>query len=194
MVAAPCCFTHRVQVEVFLAGWHVECCEPPPAVGDDVAWRLLWVPDLAAPGATRIDWDTQETVTPDHDYWGEGAVLGAGGLRAFCSGDPRAPVPTSGALVVELHGPTPGRLRPTAGRVAAIAVVERAFRAARGQDPGGRSGWIRRPVPGDFALRPVTRCPSTFREVDGGAQDGEDPAPSRTEDGVLVRLTLATGR
>ena len=35
-----------MDVDVSLAGWKIECCQPPPGEGDDVSWPLLWVDDL----------------------------------------------------------------------------------------------------------------------------------------------------
>jgi hypothetical protein len=43
-----------VDVQVFLADWEIECCQPPPGVDDKVAWRLRWTDVPAGPRVVTV--------------------------------------------------------------------------------------------------------------------------------------------
>ena len=175
-----------------LMSTEIECgCIPLPGVGDRVEWHLLWAADDSGPGSVRVDWSEQRPVPPSRVGDPGGVLLVDGPLSAFWRRT-AAEAPTSGVLLAEIHGPLPGPLSATGGRVLAVAVVEQTYQRTWNQDPGGRFGWIREPVHDDFSLRQVDRCPRYFHELDLPVTgDAHDPDLSRAEAGVLVQLELA---
>lgn len=162
-------------VDVLLAGWEIECCRPPPGVGDRVDWPLLWVDDDAGPGAVDLRW--QERPAPaGHD----GRLLAHGPLTAWwpAAGD----VPAHGRLVADLHGGAPGLMPSTTGTVTGVHVVTQTYRLA------ASGAYL--PLAGAFDLRPVTRGPTSF-SCDGGQEPGREPPDvMRQESGVLVTLAV----
>ncbi|MGY1732014.1 DUF6578 domain-containing protein [Geodermatophilus sp. SYSU D01045] len=155
---------------MFLADWEIECCRPPPGEGDRVSWRLQWVDDPVGPGARDLRWQVR---APADD----GLVLHHGLLAAWWP-QPRGDVPARGALVADAHGQVPDRVPPVTGRVVRVHVVVQTWRLVPPRT------YV--PVDGGFTLRPVDRSPRWF-DTD---RDGEMPAVSVRESGVLVGLRL----
>ncbi|WP_448626869.1 DUF6578 domain-containing protein [Geodermatophilus sp. URMC 64] len=168
-----------MEVDVFLAGWEIECCEPPPGEGDRVTWPLLWGDDPAGPGAVDLPWTVEEVFAGVGPMPG-GLLLRHGTLYAWWIGLSADAVPRRGSLSADLHGGLPDEvLPPTTATVASVRVVEQAYR----QDATG--SYI--PIDGGYVLRPVVRSPQWFT---GGFSGPEDPLPEvlRRESGVLVGL------
>jgi hypothetical protein len=168
-----------VEVDVFLAGWEIECCRPPPGEADQVEWPLLWSDDPAGPGAADIAW----TVHSAHARMGTGPgglLLAHGPLRAWWIGLSPDGVPARGCLVADLHGGLPdGVLTPAAGTVLSVRVVEQAYRYTH-------RGYA--PIDGAYTLRPVARSPRWFT---GRPRDEQPPAVVvRQESGVVVGLRI----
>jgi hypothetical protein len=153
-----------VEVQVFLAGWEIECCQPPPGEGDRVEWPLQWTDDPSGPGAIELHWEVGD----------DGRLLTLGALRAHWRGT--AAVPVRGSLSADLHGGAE-QVPPTRGTVLSVRVVEQAYRYT-GQ------GYV--PIEGAYTQRPVDRSPRWFT----GRPPDEDPpdAVLRQESGVLVGL------
>jgi len=156
-------------VQVFLAGWEIECCQPPPGEGDRVEWPLLWTEDPSGPGETELDWHVGEAVS-------DGFLVDHGPLRARWRGS--AVVPSRGGLRAELHGGLE-QVPLARGTVLSVRVVEQAYRyTGRGYEP----------IEGAYTLRPVTRSPTWFA---GRPRDEDPPAQIlRQESGVLVGLRV----
>lgn len=154
---------------MFIDSWEIECCVPPPGVGDAVAWRLLWLNDPAGPGVMTAAWRTSAL--------GGGLLLTEDGLSAWWPDPLAAGVPAVGRLLAVKHGPAPEELRPTWGTVLGVQVVEHLYRFTDGAF---------RSVAGDYALRAVPRSPRWF---DNGA--AERPSPFRAESGVLVDVRVS---
>jgi hypothetical protein len=147
-----------VEVDVFRAGWEIECCRPAPGEGDRVTWPLLWVDDPSGPG---------------------GLLLSHGSLDAWWVGLSPGAVPGRGRLLADLHGGLPdAALLPTPASVVSVRVVEQAYRLAM---PGGYE-----PIAGGYVLRPVSRSPRWFGG--GPSEDGPWPGVLRRDSGVLVGL------
>jgi hypothetical protein len=158
-----------VEVQVFLAGWEIECCQPPPGEGDRVAWPLRWADDPTGPGAVELDWHAAEAVPG-------GVLLARGPLRAWWRGT--GAVPARGSLWADLHGGCEEVL-PTRGTVLSVRVVEQAYRY---------TGRRYEPLDGAYTLRPVDRSPTWFS---GRPRDEDPPAEIlRQESGVLVGLRV----
>lgn len=180
-----------VLAPVSLAAWQIECCVPPPGVGDEVAWPLSWVP-TGPDGADRAGFDH---VGAHRRRWiarrrDEGVLLVDAALVAGCSAAGAAyeasPVALTGALVAVLHRDGhPAQLPPVHGWVRRIWVTSQLFvphDSAR--DPRG-SCWA--PAPGSGAARQVARSPCRFA---GGLARARPDAARRAETGVLVDLAV----
>ena len=109
----------------------------------------------------------------------EGLFLEHDPLVAWWDGIDLGAVPSRGRLVAQLHGGLMPDVPRVTGTVVGVHVITRAYRR-----PGSR-GY--EPVPGDFALRAVTRAPKWFHRRSGR---DEYPDVDRRDDGVLVRLAL----
>ena len=157
-------------MQVFLAGWEIECCQPPPGEGDRVEWPLLWEDDPSGPGGTVLDWHVAEPVPG-------GFLIDHGPLRAWWRGTATG-IPTRGSLWADLHGGSE-EVPLTQGTVLSVRVVEQAYRhTPRGYEP----------IDGAYTLRPVDRSPQWFT---GRPRDEHPPAEVlRQESGVLVGLRV----
>jgi hypothetical protein len=109
----------------------------------------------------------------------DGVLLERGPLVAWWDGMDPGSVPSRGRLVAQLHGGLMPDVPRVTGTVVGVHVITQAYRRT-----GSRS---QEPVPGDFALRAVTRAPKWFHRRSG--RDGY-PDVDRRDDGVLVRLAL----
>ncbi len=164
---------------MFVAGWEIECCRPPPGEGDRIAWGLLWGDEPEGAGALDVPWQAQPAPAGH-----EGLLLTHGPLTAWWP-DPVAEVPARGCLTADLHGGVPSRMRLTPGAVTRVHVVTQTYRRTA-------SGTYV-PLPGEFALRPVSRSPKWFSSDPGDDPDREPPPDVlREESGVLVTLAVET--
>ncbi len=90
---------------ISMAGWSMECCGTPFAVGEQVTlWVTLWAEDLERGGQPDLWAPLGELVTMVEDSHGDDAVSAVFGVRAvwgtYCRYEP---------------GPAPRSLRPVAG-------------------------------------------------------------------------------
>jgi hypothetical protein len=160
-----------------MEGWHIECCHPPPGVGDQVSWPLLWVDADGSPGALQLDWHSRPLAAGS---WVDPTdlLLRHGPLVACWRG--RTTVPTRGQLLADVHGGVPEQVPPATGTVLGVEIVNQAYRLA------GPRTYV--PIPGDVVLRPVTHSPQRF---DSRAATAEPPPDLyRQDSGVLVRLAV----
>ncbi len=175
-------------VLVSLSDWEIECCVPPPELGDVVAWPLMMVvprgEERCEPPDPSVDrrwwrverWDDDTTVLVDgdvHAFW------------APHGGPPpvRGVVDIEGSLVVTLHWPpVPPGLPATSGRVSRLWVTHHHY-----QEHGIGKGRYRAAVPGSTTLREVEQSP----DWSGQRGVGRDPDSGR-EDGLLIELTVLT--
>jgi uncharacterized protein DUF6578 len=109
----------------------------------------------------------------------EGLLLEHGPLVACWDGIDPGAVPSRDRLVAQLHGGLVPDVPRVTGTVVGVHVTTQAYRRT------GSRGY--EPVPGDFALRAVTRAPTWFHRSPD--RDGY-PDVDRRDDGVLVRLAL----
>jgi hypothetical protein len=162
-----------VAIDVFLGGWQIECCTPPPGEGDVVSWRLQWVDDPAGPGAHGARWRAVPAAPPAAD----GLVLHDGAVHAWWGGS-AGDLPLRGRLLADDHGQVPEQVPPVTGTVLSVRVVEQAYL---------RTGMrTYEPLAGAYSLRPVPRSPRWF------TSDRPDPPPEvlREESGVLLGLRI----
>jgi hypothetical protein len=169
--------TTDVQVAVLLHGWQLECCVTPPGRGDQVTWPLMWVDDASGPGAVQVDWQPEDLPAGALNEPGD-RVLRHGPLAAYWRG--RAPVPSRGCLLVDLHGGVPTQVPPVQGTVVSIDVVDQGYRLSAPR--------TYRPIPGDFRLRRLDRSPKWFDSPATGEDRLTDVV--RSTSGVLVGVAV----
>lgn len=169
------------MVPVLVDSWQVECCLPPPSVGDDVAWRLR-LEGAAGDPVCDVGLDVQaEPRAWDGATLGRyGTVLTWGAVTAWW--EPREPVAgrreVRGVLLAEHHDRVPTDLPATAGRVRRVRVQERSYARV-----DGGTSWVwadARP-----RYRDVGSSPRWFRGV-----DHRSPGPLWVESGALVDLEV----
>ena len=180
-----------VRLVVFVASWRIECCGEPPALGDGVAWSLVFTERADAhanappsDGLVRI-----EATARPLGAW-PGATLGRfatyldGPSFTFCWEASRAvagAVALAGFVREDHHGAAPEDAPLTCGVVREIWVEERRFVEA---PPGSRT-WRLAPEPPRY--RAAATSPKRFRDL-GPAGEGH-----AAETGVLVTLDVAPG-
>lgn len=170
------CSTPPVDVQVSIDSWEIECCLPPPGVGDVVAWRLRWVEPSTGPGQLTAPWRTTR-LPPAPDGHDSGPLLEHGGVAAWWP-TADAAVPPTGRLVAKTHAGVPDDVPPTEGMVLAVHVVQqRCTRTDAGFDP----------VRGECTLRAVQRSPRWF---DHGPSAAHERHSVDDETGVLIELRV----
>lgn len=165
-------------VELFVASWEIECCAPPPAVGESTTWQLGFSAgdDGSAPAHERI-WSVTR-----HETW---TAMSDGPIVA-CWIDTGTPPPEPGIhrLRGTLHGSVHGGSRPddaprTTGTVQRVRVASEVFRLDADR--------TLRPVPGTLELTECRRSPRSF-------SDGEHPIEAgfqdRMQTGVLIEVAV----
>lgn len=168
---------------MFLAGWEIECCRPPPGVDDRVAWRLRWVEQPTGPGVVTLPW--QKTVLPPaSDGSSRGLYLQHDSVRAWWADAAPDAVAATGWLMAEAHGPVPEEVPATVGLVLGVRVVEQVYRR--------ESPRSYKPAPDDFTTRGVQRSPRWFDRGRMPIPPSTEPEPEsfRAESGVLVSLLV----
>jgi hypothetical protein len=168
-----------VEIDVFVAGWEIECCQPPPGEGNRVTWPLQWMADSDGVGVGEVEnsWHVQPGPAD------RGALLVHGPLTLSWPGTV-ADLPATGFFMTDLHAGAPDEVPPTSGTVLGVQVVTQTYRL----DPRG----FYAPVPGEFELRSVPRSPRWFDGGDSSIEPNDRPDVSRSESGVLVRLAVET--
>lgn len=83
-------------VIVSIASWEIECCAPPPIVGQMTSWSLQLFPLVGSdshwlpPAVTALEWQVEAWPDPD----GPHRLLSRGGIIALLAADQSSP-PTS---------------------------------------------------------------------------------------------------
>lgn len=180
----------QVSVLVSLSDWEIECCVPPPELGDVVSWPLMLV---VRRGEARREPPEPEV---DRRWWrvkrwdGDTTVLADGDVRAFWAphgGPPPAPgvAEVEGTLVATLHWPpVPPGVLATSGRISRLWVMHHEYR-----EHGTGKGRYRAAVPGSTTLREVEQSPDWSGQRGVGRY-----SDSGREDGLLIELTVLTPR
>jgi len=174
-----------VKVSVEVAGWEIECCVPPPGVGDRVSWPLEFY-------SGEVDPDGFDRAAPDSRWWraerrDDGAVLLVDGPLVAYWSTYRHPAPepgvleATGVLSATLHGGSaPVDLPAVSGRVRRLWVRSQVYVPVIGK--GTR---YRGPVAGTLELREVDRSPRWFSSGPPSAE-----GPERIAIGLLVELGI----
>ena len=175
---------------VLVASWQIECCWEPLAVGDDVAWNVVFTEqgDADAPppdGLVRIEATARPVVASPEATLGRFATYLDGPGFAFYRAAPAAvagAVALAGFVREDHHGAAPEDAPLTSGVVREIQVEERRFVEA----PPGSRVWRAAPQPPP-RYRSVATSPKWFRNPEPA---GEGHA---AETGVLVTVDTAPG-
>lgn len=177
----PASFTARTRIDLAIAGWEIECCAPPPVVGQDTTWALKFCPpnstssDIPAWMPER-DWELTELA-------GVGPVVSDGVITASWVGEDPVPplgrVRTGGCLWGTVHTASATLPRYT-GRVQQIRVVSHRYIS---DEHGFRA------VPGTLTLTDVTESPRWFDFSRPPEHDTPDNPPQR--DALLLTMTIA---
>lgn len=180
-------------IEVVVDSWEIECCAPPPVVGEQSSWRPLFIPSDDHPLAAERRW----TVAPH----APAARLYRAGVTAAWGNVPVAP-PEPGEHVLRgfVYGAAhvfPEDLPPLTGRVRRVRVISEEFAA----DPA--AGQTLRPVPDSLRTREVDASPRSFALPDVQASpvttsvtatglrwSAAIPGTGRHETGVVVDLVV----
>lgn len=166
----------HIIVEVFVSGWEIECCAPPPVVGECTTWRLGFVPAGGDYPSAELDRDRSWQVSRRAD----GATVLVDGPVAAHWSDHAGPPPGPGRATLRgylygnAHGPAPDDPLRTSGRVRRVRVVSQLFTLETGRTLVA--------VPGTVQLSDVQRSPRRFTHGDGSG--------TRMETGVLVEMAV----
>jgi hypothetical protein len=169
---------------VFVASWQIACCWEPPAVGDLIAWHLVFVeePDTDEQlrrGSVQLDVKATLYGEKDEPFEGHWALqLDAPLLSLYWLAPRRAlgPQRLAGYVHEDHHAEVPETFPATYGIVRRIQVQQRTFVRS---EPGSKT-WTPSPVPPVY--RDVTVSPKWFRS---GPHAGEETS---SETGILVEI------
>jgi hypothetical protein len=175
----PTSLSDRVALELFVESWEIECCAPPPVVGEPTTWKLGFVPGGHEHGAHNHE---RYWIVSRHDGW---TALTDGPVTAYWSGG-TVPPPDPGAhqLRGALFGTRHGGISPddapdTTGTVQRVRLASQVHRLDEQR--------TLHKVPGTLELVDRRRSPRGFR-IDGRFAASGDIA--RMETGVLLDVTL----
>lgn len=176
-----------VRVSVFVASWEIECCWPPPAVGESRDWVLGLVVGEAAVNGVRV-WDgvVEPLGAAESGEGPDPAVLHLGEFDVFwrdCGGR-RGPTQVSGRLFHDFYSSVSTIVAPSVGTVRGVRVEDRGF-VVRADTAMG-TAWYPTDEPAGY--RPVDVSPKWFKRLGTG-----DSTPLRDETGVLVDVEITTG-
>lgn len=174
----PLTLARQDFVQVVVEAWEIECCAPPPVVGEATTWRLSFQHPQGDPGdalCSERDW----LIGPD-------GTLTSGAITAFRPDDegppPPGPVRLRGLLSGTVHGGRiPDALPAVTGMVQRIRVISRRYRRADGSGAAVPE-WV------GLDLTEISRSPRWFtgRRV---AAPGEPDQPPRPV-GLLLDLLV----
>lgn len=173
-------------VEVFVSGWEIECCVPPPAVGESRSWTLEFVHAARQFPSSELDRHRTWLITPWQGRPQQSLTrLTDGRITALWSQTNQAPpapgtVSLRGYLCGTAHGNAPDNFPTTTGIVHRIRLVTQHYTRA---DEGG---WL--PVPGTITMSDVQRSPRWF--TDHPKAPPTNGAPRIIQTGVLLNLAV----
>ena len=170
----------ELVIQLHVDSWEIECCAPPPAVGERSSWTLGF---LSAAGEWPRPEFEQES-TWDVEQRDGATVLVRGPVLAEWRDREGAPPPgratLRGWLTGTVHGTGTDRLAPVTGTVRRLRVVRETYEL----DPDQTL----RPLPDTTTLIGVERSPSWFSsEEDLPTAVGERAA---METGLLIDLAV----
>jgi hypothetical protein len=174
-----------VRVWVFVESWQIECCWPPPAVGESRVWNLGLDVGQAGVDGVRV-WDGIVEASTAADPGGPPAVFRFEDFDVswWDRSGHAGPTSVSGRLFHDVHTDIGDVVAPSTGTVLGVRVEQREF-AVR-SDPGGGVSWTPTDEPAGY--RPVQVSPKWFAgEPDTGATS------RRIETGVLVDVEITAG-
>ncbi|WP_214370623.1 DUF6578 domain-containing protein [Pseudonocardia sp. H11422] len=176
----------RDLVEVFVSDWEIECCAPPPVVGEPSSWTLQFISAGEPYPTPELDrehtWQVQRR--------DELTVLTSGAITAAWSlvgGAP--PEPGSARLCGHLAGTVhdgfvPDEAPRATGLVQRIRLVSQLFTASETDNSRVQIT----PVPGMITMTDVARSPRWF----SGSEPRWQPGVSGVvQTGVLLELSGA---
>lgn len=177
-------------IEVVVDSWEIECCAPPPVVGEQSSWRPLFIPSDDHPFAAEHRW----TVVPHVPA----ARLYRAGVTAAWGNAPVAP-PEPGEHVLRgfVYGAAhvfPEDLPPLTGRVRRVRVISEEF-SADAQPLQRMPGSLRThevdASPRSFARPTVQASPVTKSVTATGLRwAAAIPGTGRHETGIVVDLVV----
>lgn len=161
-----------MNVELFVSGWEIECCAPPPVIGASTTWTLQHVAATDPFPMHELDrvrtWRAESTrlvdgpivVMPSHD--GPPLQPGWHELRGHLSGT--------------RHGPMPEEFPETTGTVQRVRVVS--LRRTLGEPRTWHA------VPGTLTMTDVRESPRWFTSDRGAKTD------HTSQEGVLLDIAV----
>jgi hypothetical protein len=172
-------FTGRTHIEVFVSSWEIECCAPPPVIGELTSWALTFI----GPSDTWPELDCDRAWHVERR--GRSTWLVDGRVSARWSTH-NGPPPEPGHAVARgsLHGGVHDEGPQTTGRVQRIRFATSRYRLVEPR--------TLEPVPGTLTLTDVSEAPSSlFFDFDSGGRttgrQGDDQPMSL---GVLLDMTV----
>jgi len=174
-----------VRISVFVESWQIECCWPPPAVGESRAWSLGLGVGQAGVDGVRV-WDGIVEALAAADPGEPSAVfrLEEFDVLWWDRSGYAGPTRVSGRLFHDGHSHVGDVVAPSMGTVLGVRVEQREFVVR--SDPVGGGSWTPTDEPAGY--RPVQVSPKWFT---GERETGV--TFRRVETGVLVDVELTTG-
>ena len=173
-----------VDITVRIAAWEIECCAPPPRVGESAEWRLYFT---AAGPEHDLNFTTDWTASPfiARPSERDGVNLRCGQITAFW-GDPPGPIDGPQRLTGQIHGTWHGGAVPdlypvSTALVRRVRVIRHLVR---------QEGRVIRPVIGSLKLTDVQMSPKRFNRGRGRGRGTAVGEPPWSEDGVLIDLAV----
>ena len=120
---------------VFVQDWQCECCGDAFALGDDVAWTLLFFaePAVSIPGEMFVEATVRLERMGQTDDGTTGQIVRVGDeVPAWWAGGDPCPESVRGVLMEEHHGGVPADLPPSHGIVRRIQLVTQEYRNVGG--------------------------------------------------------------
>jgi hypothetical protein len=184
--STPTSLAGKRVIEVVVDNWEIECCAPPPVVGEPSSWRLQFV-EAAHSRDPELHREMSWYVEPRDS----GAELTDGPVTAFWPSRHRQATrpgrrSLSGHLSGTVHGGmVPEEIPETIGIVHRIRVLSQRFVL---RDDLGQRGVDA--VPGTLSFTDVARAPRWFNRSEIPREDHADNAQNQ----FAVLLDLAVAR
>lgn len=178
-----------MRLPVFIASWQIECCWEPPAIGDLLAWHLVFTeqPDADAPpgrGLVQLELSARPIAWEGGTQGRHAVRLDGPGLSLYWEAPHAAlgRVQLAGYVHEDHHGQVPETLPHVSGIVRAIDVEERHYVEV---PPGSRSWRYASTPPPSY--RPVTTSPKWFRSLQ------PERGGRAAETGILTTVEITPG-